>query len=157
MLKDRCAIVQAGADPEGQPHHQDHIRIFESLRDLQNAPGGILQKKRLEKQVSAGVPGNAEFGKESQRRAFLFRLFPASNDLFGIERNVRDLYGGTNGCDSVKSVHIPRAPCFYTLFAAEPPLDFRKGDIQHRRPSVGTGKRLFAAGELMKQRFALFP
>ena len=98
------AIVQLAVMGNWQAHQRHQVQPAACLQDGSQAVFGTLQQGLLQKQVAAGVAGQAKFRKADQLHALGRVHAHGVNDLLGIIGAVGHMQGGGGGGCADKSI-----------------------------------------------------
>ena len=107
----RRAVVQHARKAHGNADEHEHALALGRRRDVGERRKAAVQKHVLPEQVAAGVAADAQFGKDEQFRARLFRFLDELNDIAAVIMHVRhaDFRRGGGGFDKAvfHSVLLP--------------------------------------------------
>ena len=88
-LQHHGGIVQAAARPHRQPGQRDKVQPFAGGQHGAQALLGPAQQRLLQKQIPAGIAGQAQLGQTEQLYAVRGGPAHGGNDLFGVVGAVR--------------------------------------------------------------------
>ena len=98
--------------PYRQAQSRHHVQIFRGFQDGAQALLGAPQQRLLQKQVAAGVAGEAQLRQGQDFDPLLVRLPHEGKDLLGIIAAVRHMdLGGTGGHFHKSVFHGYKPPC----------------------------------------------
>ena len=102
--EDGSAVVQLAPRQQRQPHQRHHVQLPAGVQDRLQAGQRALLQGALQKQVAAGVAGQAELREDRELDPAPGSLAQLLDDLGGVIGAVRHPQRGREGCCFQKSI-----------------------------------------------------
>ena len=104
MHNRRCNIIQLAIITHRQTNHNNRLQFRRFAADSTERVHRALEQRFLQKQVAAGVAGQAQLGERDELRALRRGLLCLPDDFGGVIFAVRNVQLGCRGGDFDKSI-----------------------------------------------------
>ena len=96
-VDDRCAVIEFSAEAQRKPDCRDWVKALRRLHNLRQRRFDRAEQAVREKQIAAGVAGEAEFREHGQLDPARGGCLHVGKDLLGVIGAVRHPQGGGEG------------------------------------------------------------
>ena len=132
LLDDHGAVVELPSGPQGHPQGGEHLQVPGGLQDGAQSLDRAVQEGVLQKQVAAGVAGEAQLRQGQDLDPLLLRFPHHSEDLFCVVPAVRHPDLGRSRRHTDKTVFHIEASSFAFIAPIVPPKAKKSNRARYR-------------------------